>query len=375
MLLVPPESLLHAVPLLVGLAIPGTVIGVSSLLFSRRGSDRSVQKRQTVRSAVGEMEIRTARAIAEANPDTAALMALPGDKSLLFNQTRNSFLMVASTRFSLLSHGGVFGPESEKVDLLEQFLQNANNQGKAALVSMVRKQDAELYRTHGFQLHKMGDEAVLQLNNNLMQGSSFRNLRNTMRRLIKASCRFEVLNPREEKLPMEELKRISEAWLRVHHNPELHFSLGRFSEEYLSRNPVAIIRCEGQAVAFANILELPARGCFTLDLLRHDPSAQNGVIDFLVGSLMLWGQSKGYHRFNLGLSPLRGITEEQWGWYGMGGRLLYHYGEHFYPFRGMYRFKRKFKPHWEPRYLAVEPGLRGLVSTLDYLMLLRSPKS
>jgi phosphatidylglycerol lysyltransferase len=39
------------------------------------------------------------------------------------------------------------------------------------------------------------------------------------------------------------------------------------------------------------------------------------------------------------------------------GALLYRHGEHFYNFRGLRRYKEKFQPQWEPRYLAAPGGL------------------
>jgi len=39
------------------------------------------------------------------------------------------------------------------------------------------------------------------------------------------------------------------------------------------------------------------------------------------------------------------------------GSLLFSHGEHFYNFRGLRRYKEKFQPLWEPRYLAAPGGL------------------
>jgi phosphatidylglycerol lysyltransferase len=37
------------------------------------------------------------------------------------------------------------------------------------------------------------------------------------------------------------------------------------------------------------------------------------------------------------------------------GVFIYRHGEHFYNFQGLRRYKEKFDPVWEPRYLAF-PG-------------------
>ena len=40
---------------------------------------------------------------------------------------------------------------------------------------------------------------------------------------------------------------------------------------------------------------------------------------------------------------------------GSGGRQVFRYGEHFYNFQGLRRFKEKFDPQWQPKYLSC-PG-------------------
>jgi phosphatidylglycerol lysyltransferase len=40
------------------------------------------------------------------------------------------------------------------------------------------------------------------------------------------------------------------------------------------------------------------------------------------------------------------------------GDFLYRHGEAFYNFEGLRRYKEKFAPVWEPRYLATPGGLQ-----------------
>jgi len=51
------------------------------------------------------------------------------------------------------------------------------------------------------------------------------------------------------------------------------------------------------------------------------------------------------------------------------GHWIYRHGEHFYGFEGLRRYKEKFDPEWQPRYLA-SPGGVALPQILGDLVLL-----
>jgi len=94
-------------------------------------------------------------------------------------------------------------------------------------------------------------------------------------------------------------------------------------------------------------------------------------MDFLFAHLMMWGAAEGYRWFNLGMAPMSGFEARALApaWTRIGA-MLYRHGEHFYNFRGLRRYKEKFQPQWEPRYLAAPGGfaLPGVLTNVAALI-------
>jgi len=118
----------------------------------------------------------------------------------------------------------------------------------------------------------------------------------------------------------------------------------------------AAVRIEGSPVAFANIWTSAHCEELSVDLMRFGRDTVRGAMDFLLIELMLWGKQQGYQWFNLGMAPLSGLHAGRLApaWHRLGS-FLYRHGEYFYNFEGLRRYKSKFQPLWEPRYL-VSPG-------------------
>ena len=108
-----------------------------------------------------------------------------------------------------------------------------------------------------------------------------------------------------------------------------------------------------------------------IDLMRYLPDAPPSTMDFMLIRLMLHYQAEGVARFGLGMAPLAGMAQHDRAptWQQMG-RLFFEHGERFYNFQGVRRFKEKFDPVWEPRYLAAPGGLAPLMALADIAALI-----
>jgi phosphatidylglycerol lysyltransferase len=105
--------------------------------------------------------------------------------------------------------------------------------------------------------------------------------------------------------------------------------------------------------------------------MRYCTAAPKGVMDFLFTECMLWGRTQGYAWFNLGMAPLAGLEVHALApaWHKLG-RLVYRYGENFYNFEGLRKYKEKYLPVWRPRYLAAPNGLAMARALFDVTALI-----
>jgi len=228
----------------------------------------------------------------------------------------------------------------------------------------ISPENLPLYIDLGLTLSKLGEEARVPLDTFCLEGAARADLRHPHRRAKKDGAEFEVVPRANVGAIMPALRAVSNAWLSAKNTAEKRFSLGCFDERYLSHFDIAVVRRAGAIVAFANILRAGADTELSADLMRYNDAAPKGVIDFLLVECMLWGKALGYQWFSLGMAPLSGLEEHALApaWHKLG-RMVQRYGETFYPFEGLRKYKEKFLPVWRPRYLAAPGGL-GLAGAL-----------
>jgi len=259
---------------------------------------------------------------------------------------------------SWVALGDPIGPEDEVTELAWHFREEADRHGAWPVFYEVGTDRLPLYIDLGLTLLKLGEAAVVPLEGFTLEGGRRKGLRRTITEVSRHGTTFCVVPPEGVGELLPELKRVSDSWLEEKHTREKGFSLGRFDERYIERFPIGIVRVEGKAVAFANLLSSGDSTEISLDLMRYSPGAPAGVMEYLFIQLLLWGKEQGYKQFNLGMAPLSGLQNRTLApLWSRAGALLYRHGEHFYNFRGLRQYKEKFDPSWEPRYLASPGGL------------------
>jgi len=295
------------------------------------------------------------RAIADSEA-TLANVALAGDKRLLFSEQGDAFIMYQIAGRSWVALGDPVGPRARHEELVWRFRELSDRHGGWTVFYQVSGERLPLYVDLGLAPSKLGEEARVALDDFTLEGAARKDLRQSHRRAVRDGASFEVV-PREQ-VPqwLPELRRISDAWLAEKSVGEKSFSIGAFTDQYISEFPIALVRSEGEPVAFANAWTTRSRHELSVDLMRFGPDAPRGVMDYLFVELMLWGRAQGYHWFNLGMAPLSGLEHHPLApvWHRVGN-FVFRHGEHFYNFDGLRRYKLKFDPVWEPKYL-VSPG-------------------
>ena len=300
---------------------------------------------------------RIGAALARADASLANAV-LAGDKRVLFHRDGDAFLMYQVSGHSWIALGDPVGGASQQQDLVWAFRELVDHRGGRTVFYQVGAASLPLYLDLGLSLVKLGEEARMALADFSLEGSARAELRQARRRAQRAGATFEVVPPGDDAL-LPQLRAISQAWLEDKATAEKGFSVGAFSEAYVRRFPTAVVRLEGSVVAFANLWPTATLEELSIDLMRFGREAPAGAMDYLFVELLLWGQAQGYRWFNLGMAPLSGLESRALAplWHRMGG-FLYRHGESFYNFEGLRRYKEKFAPVWEPRYLASPGGLQ-----------------
>lgn len=298
--------------------------------------------------------------IIESSHRTQANLALMGDKSILLNDSKTAFLMFGIEERSWVSMGDPTGTAGEIRELAWEFREMCDYYNGYPVFYQVIPENLHLYLDLGLTVFKLGEEARVRLPQFSLDGSSRKEFRHTLSRLDREGCTFEII-PRESiHARIEDLRLVSDSWLKTKATREKKFSLAFFSEDYLAHFPVAVVRKGEEILAFANLLEGGGREELSVDLMRYRPGSPNGIMEFLFLQIILWGKDSGYQWFNMGMAPLSGLEARPLAplWNRIGA-FLFRHGDQFYNFEGLRNYKNKFAPEWSPRYLACPGG--GLV--------------
>ena len=212
----------------------------------------------------------------------------------------------------------------------------------------------------GLNLLKIGEEARVRLDEFNLDGKSKKVLRNTVNKLRRDGLRLEIVPADAVASLLPRLKPVSDCVAARQERAREAFLAGRV------RSALPGPHADGGGVAgraTGGVRQPVAERNHGRSFGGSDAfigrTVRSGIMDYLFVELMLWARGEGYRWFNLGMAPLAGPAEPAPGaaveplrrdWCSV-------VGERFYNFRGLQRYKEKFDPQWEPRYMAVPGGI------------------
>jgi phosphatidylglycerol lysyltransferase len=285
--------------------------------------------------------------------EPSANLALLGDKRFLFSQSGESFLMFGVRGRSWIALGAPVGRRDERIELMWRFRELADAHAARPAFYAIGPDVLPDVVELGLAIQKTGESATVPLEEFSLQGRRREVLRRNWRKAGATGATFEVLSPEAVRREMDALKTVSDLWLARHAGGDKAFSMGGFEPRYVAEFPCAVVRVGGEIVAFATIWTTNDRSAFSMDLMRYCENAPKNVMDYLFVELLAWGRDQGYVAFEFGMAPLAGLEDRPLApIMSRVGRLLFERAEELYNFRGVRRYKDKYDPLWQPRYIA-----------------------
>lgn len=310
--------------------------------------------RDKLKNKVAQEElIKVEEFLKENKGDVNTHLVFLGDKALFWGMDGKVLIQYSKIGDALVALGDPIGEEKYIGDAIEEFQGFANKFTLSTAFYRIGRDKLALYHENGYHFYKLGEEAVVPLENFDLKGKKKQNLRTAKNKFERENYSFQMVYPPYSEEFLKDLQAISNQWLDG--RKEDKFSIGWFQKEYLDKSSIGIIRnSENKVIAFASTLPYyDDKETVSIDLMRFKKDSPNGIMDLLFLHLILWAKDEGYKNFSLGMAPLANVgvsdhchTGEKF------AKFIFNYGSHWYNFKGLRYFKGKFDPNWTPRFLA-----------------------
>jgi phosphatidylglycerol lysyltransferase len=264
--------------------------------------------------------------------------------------------------------GGLLARDEDKPQLLREFVAFARSHRLLVTCFNVTEEDAPLFREHGFQVTKWGEEPYVDLQSCTWSGKQFEWVRRQTNYCRRAG--ISVIEHRREDMDdaawtslIKDLRAVSDEHLATKsHAGAIRLLEGQLDENGWGRRRLFVAysgdspkRIEGFLIA------LPSRNGMhrSFEMYRHRSDAVRGVVPHLFHVAMTRMKSEGIEAVSLCLVPAVGCEQPLKGDSAMTRHAFtigLKYLNFLFDFAGIYHFKSRFRPRYEGRYICALPG-------------------
>ncbi|MFD8001198.1 phosphatidylglycerol lysyltransferase domain-containing protein [Streptomyces mirabilis] len=291
--------------------------------------------------------------------DSLGYFALRREKSVIWSPTGKAAVAYRVVGGVSLASGDPIGDPEAWPGAIEPWLAEARAHGWIPAVMGASEEAGTVYSRHGLDALELGDEAIVETAEFTLEGRAMRTVRQAYNRVKRAG--YEVRIRRHEDIPadeMEYLLRRADDWRDGATERGFSMALGRLGD--LGDGQCVMLECtdgEGELRALLSFVPWGPQG-LSLDLMRRDRDAENGLMEFMVIELLRRAQEIGITQVSLNFAMFRSVFER-------GGRLgagpvlrlwrsLLSFFSRWWQIESLYRANAKYRPIWEPRFLLFE---------------------
>lgn len=304
-------------------------------------------------SSTSEVE-RAEQLLNEFGQSPMDFFKLRKDKSLFFSEVSEGFTAYRlANEFAIVLDEPVC-EQGDKSELVQEFDAYCYSNGLKVIYYRVDENSLVHFSSLRKQKITIGQEAILELDAFKLEGKDRKSLRNGLNAIQKKGFTTAVLKAPHTENTLDELKAISDEWLKEFDKKEMVFSQGMFDgSELVSQDIIVLKSATNRIVAFLNIIPDYAKDECTYDMIRKSVEAPSGSMDALIVELISYAKAQNYIYLNLGMVPMTGLGAAdspaekimQFASTRLGNFKHYH---------SLRDFKEKYATYWENKYLVFD---------------------
>lgn len=279
------------------------------------------------------------------------------DKQFWFSEGNEAFIAYKSTQSYAIVLENPTSADASQTSHIQSFDEFSRKNGLRSAYYRIPESSKFLYAKLGKKLLPIGEEAVVNLETWTLEGKEKAALRNISNKLTKSGYVFKANLPPHKDGFLQQLRAVSDDWLRDTKRTELSFSQGIFLESALKNQVIFTLEnTEEKVVGFINQIPDSISEETNFDLMRKTEDAPNGTMDFLYINMFEFMKTQGFKKCDLGMVPLSGIATPK-NFQEQMIKLAYEKIRRLSHFKSLRAYKEKFEPEWEMMYVAYSSSI------------------
>ncbi|MEU4675008.1 bifunctional lysylphosphatidylglycerol synthetase/lysine--tRNA ligase LysX [Amycolatopsis sp. NPDC023774] len=309
-----------------------------------------------------ELELR--RLLAEfGDDDSLGYFATRRDKSVVFSPNGRAAVTYRVLGGTSVASADPIGDPDAWPDAVRAWLDETRSYGWIPGVLGASERGAKAYAAAGLRALEIGDEAVLDVREFSLTGPERKSVRQAVKRIERAGYTARVR--RHGEIPDDEMQGLlarAQQWRGAESERGFSMALGRLGDAGDARSVmVEAYDGEGELRGLLSFVPWGRRG-LSLDLMRRDRAAENGLNEFMVAEVVAAAQHLGAQRISLNFAMFRAVFAEGER-IGAGPvlrlwRSVLGLASRFFQLESLYRSNAKYGPDWEPRFLCYSSARR-----------------
>ncbi|MFT9668058.1 phosphatidylglycerol lysyltransferase domain-containing protein [Streptomyces rhizosphaericola] len=296
--------------------------------------------------------------------DSLGYFALRREKSAVWSPTGKAAVVYRVVGGVSLASGDPIGDPEAWPGAIGPWLAEAREHGWIPAVMGASEEAGTVYARHGLDALELGDEAIVETAEFTLDGRAMRGVRQAYNRVKRAG--YEVTVRRHADIPeaeMAELVRRADEWRDGATERGFSMALGRLGDP--ADGQCVMLECrnageggeQGELRALLSFVPWGPHG-LSLDLMRRDREAENGLTEFMVIQLLQRSGEIGITQVSLNFAMFRSVFERG-SRLGAGPvlrlwRALLGFFSRWWQIESLYRANAKYRPIWEPRFMLFE---------------------